>query len=120
MNDTHHGTRTDRFSVAEDFALAALLSIEHAWEHAHRDGELERDPWGEGPSRLRLADLGLDARTRSHTLVAVCYRHGGFKVEWNGLMDEEPPDFARCTDTSEEGRCSLSGPVTLASVALPR
>ena len=111
MSDVQHGTRNDRYSVAEDFALDALLAIEDAWKRAHRGGELAADPWGEGPSRLRLADLGLDARVRTHALIGACPRHSEFFLEWTGLIDEEPPEFARCTATNEGERCPLSGPV---------
>lgn len=112
MSGTRQDPRIDHYSVGEDLALEALLSIERAWERAHRGVELATDRWGEGPSRLRLADLGLDARLRTHTMLGVCYRHGAFPVEWTGLMDEEPPHFARCTAASEGERCPLSGAVS--------
>jgi hypothetical protein len=67
MSDTQNITRVDRYSVAEDLALEAILAMERAWGRAHRDGELEPDEWGEGPSRVRLADLGLDARAFATT-----------------------------------------------------
>jgi hypothetical protein len=112
MSDTRRATRIDHRSVAEDFALEALLSIERVWERAHRDHELVPDPWGEGPSRVRLVDLGLDPRVRTHALTGVCHRHGAFSTEWSGRIDEDPPDFARCTATTDGERCVLDGPVT--------
>lgn len=111
MSRTPNGTRIDRYSVAEDSALEALLAIEHSWERAHRGHELAPDVWGEGPSRLRLADLGLDARVRSHAMVGMCPRHGEFAVEWTGLLHEDPPDVARCTAGADGERCPLSGPL---------
>ena len=112
MSDTRHGTRIDHYSVAEDFALEALLSIERVWGQAHLEAELVSDRWGEGPSRVRLADLGLDPRVRTHAMTGVCHRHGDFGVEWTGRIGEDPPDFARCTATSDGERCVLNGPVT--------
>ncbi len=88
-----------------------LVAIERAWARAHPEGEPEPDRWGEGPSRLRLADLGLATGVRSQAMVGLCYRHGEFATEWNGLEDEEPPDFLRCTVASDGRRCELSGPV---------
>lgn len=112
MNGTQPRTRIDHPSVAEDLALEALLAIERSWEQAHRYGEPTPDLWGEGPSRLRLLDLGLDARLRSHALLGTCPFHGRFMTEWTGLVDERPPEVARCTDTSAGERCRLSVPAT--------
>lgn len=120
MSGTRRGTRIDHYSVAEDFALEALVAIEHAWELAHRGVEPVPDRWGEGPSRLRLADLGLDARVRSHPMVGVCPRHGEFSVEWTGRIHEEPPGFARCSAMSEGERCPLNGPLARMAGLLPK
>lgn len=120
MSNARRATRIDRFSVAEDAALEALLAIEHAWERAHRGQEPVEDVWGEGPSRLRLADLGLDARLRDHALVGICQRHGEFTVEWTGFLHEEPPDFARCTATADGQRCPLSAALAPIGGLLPR
>ncbi len=106
-----HPGRIDIHAVVEDLALESLLSIERAWTQAHPEGDPPSDPWGEGPSRVRLADLGLDARLRTHPLVGMCHRHGEFVLEWTGRIHEEPPDFVRCTATSDGQRCELDGPV---------
>jgi hypothetical protein len=119
MNRTQPGTPIDHHRVAEDLALDALLAIEHSWKEANGDRELIRDIWGEGPSRLRLEDLGLDTRLRSRTLVGTCPLHGTFANEWTGLVGERPPDVARCPDTSAGERCRLTVPATPDS-ELPR
>lgn len=111
MSTTSNSSRIDRYSVAEDFALEALVAMEAAWERAHRGRELASDVWGEGPSRLRFADLGLDARVRSHAMVGMCPRHGEFAVEWTGRLNEDPPSVARCTEVSDGQRCPLNGPL---------
>jgi len=111
MSDMQNITRVDRYSVAEDLALEAIVAMERAWGRAHRDGELEPDEWGQGPSRVRLADLGLDARLLDHVLLGACPQHSEFSLQWTGLVDETPPDFARCSVTNAGERCPLTGPV---------
>lgn len=102
----------DRRAVAEDFALETLLAIEHAWDRAHADGEPTADRWGEGPSRLRLADLGFDPRLRREPMVGLCPRHGQFLTEWTGILTDRPPEDLRCTILGGSERCELRGPVS--------
>lgn len=108
-------TPTGRFAdlreEAERSALEALVAIEHAWKSAHRDGEPMLDRWGEGPSRLRLADLGFDARLRSHAVIGACPRHGEFASEWTGLITDRLPEVLRCTHVEAGERCPYHGPV---------
>lgn len=100
-----------RREIAEDFALEALLAIEHAWARAHREGGPAPDRWGEGASRLRLADLGFDPRLRTYVMIGACPRHGEFVSEWTGLLAERLPEALRCTRVADGETCQLYGPV---------
>ncbi len=112
MSEPRSRTCTDPECFAEDVAIEALLAMERAWAKAHRGGELPPDMWGEGPSRLRLADLGLDTRLRSNSMIGVCSVHGEFSFDWTGLRHEQPPQVSWCTATSGGQRCSLRGLAT--------
>ena len=122
MSDPRTKTCTDPQCFAEEVALPALIAIEKAWRAAHRDGELSPDIWGEGPSRLRLSDLDLDTRLRTHAMYGICPVHGDFSFDWDGLRHEQPPEVARCSATSGGQRCSLRGPTArrLEKGLLPR
>lgn len=115
MNRTIGRTPTERFAdrreIAEDLALEALLAIEHAWARAHREGEPLTDRWGEGASRLRLADLGFDPRLRTYAMIGACPRHGEFVSEWTGLLADRLPEALGCTRVADGETCRLYGPV---------
>lgn len=92
----------------DDFALEALLALEELWERKHRGFPWKLDRWGEGPSRVTFADLGLDARIRTLTLIGVCTRHGKFEHAWVGRYEDEVPHAARCPVVDAEGACEIS------------
>lgn len=112
MSRTPAERSAERRGIADDFALEALLAIEHAWKRAHADGEPSSDRWGEGASRLRLADLGFDPRLSGYAMVGFCPRHGQFVTEWTGLLADRLPEQLRCTIPSEGARCQFYGPVS--------
>lgn len=92
----------------DDVALEALLAVAGVWERRHRGFRWRLDRWGEGPSRVTLADLGLDARLRTVTLMGVCSRHGKFFLQWTGRYEDEAPHAARCSLVDGAGICDIS------------
>ncbi len=95
----------------DDAALGAILALEKIWRRAHEGYEWRLDRWGEGPSRVSLADLGLDARVRTLTLLATCPPHGAVPLEWTGRLADEPPTSARCQRLVGDVPCEFDAPV---------
>lgn len=80
----------------DDFALEAILALRKAWTKKHRGFRFRLDKWGEGPSRLRFSDLGLDIDIQSRYLSAVCPLHGRFHELWTGPAITPHPDRIEC------------------------
>ena len=80
----------------DDFALEAILALRKAWTRKHRGFRFRLDKWGEGPSRIRFSDLGLDINVQSRYLSAVCPVHGRFHVLWTGPAIASRPDRIEC------------------------
>ena len=78
------------------FALEAILTLRKAWTRKHRGYRFRLDKWGEGPSRMRFADLGLDLDIQSRYLSAVCPLHGRFHVLWTAPAIAPRPDRIEC------------------------
>lgn len=113
MKSTRIQTPAQRLGeIADDLALETLVAIEAAWKGAHPGGEPEPDRWGEGPSHMTLAALGLDVTLYGFTLVGICPRHGDFLSEWWGRHADRPPEHARCPVVADGKRCELDGLVT--------
>lgn len=104
---------------AERSALEALIAIERVWKSAHPSGEPIPGRWGEGPSRVRLADLGFDARLRTLAIVGLCPRHAEFFTEWTGLLADRLPEQLRCERVDDGRRCELHGLVMGLARAAP-
>lgn len=102
-----------RWASAADVALDAILALRAIWASCHRGHDWRLDAWGEGPSRVRLVDLGLDPALRSWKLSAVCPLHGTFGQEWSGRADDDPPDCIRCIGMTNDARCTQSCAVRL-------
>ncbi len=98
---------------AGNVALEAILRLRSIWCSYHRGHEWMLDAWGEGPSRVRLVDLGLDPALRSWKLSAVCPFHGTFGAEWSGRRNDVPPEYVRCTTMTAGDRCAQSCAVRL-------
>ncbi len=112
-----HGRDTNVFELtlvsADDIALDAILSLRAIWAASHRGYAWRLDAWGEGPSRVRLTDLGLDPALRSWKLSAVCLFHGTFALEWSGRANDAPPEYIRCAGLTDDERCLQSCAVRL-------
>jgi hypothetical protein len=80
----------------DDFALEAILSLRKTWTRKHRGFRFKLDKWGEGPSRIRFADLGLDINIQSRYLSAVCALHGRFHMLWTAPAIAPRPDRIEC------------------------
>lgn len=80
----------------DDFALDAILALRRAWTRKHRGFRFRLDKWGEGPSRMSFADLGLDVVIQQRYLSAVCPVHGRFHELWTGAAVAPRPDRIAC------------------------
>jgi hypothetical protein len=87
----------------DDFALEAILALRKAWTRKHRGYRFRLDKWGEGPSRIRFSDLGLDLEIQSRYLSAVCPVHGRFHELWTGPAIAPRPDRIPCPGDRELG-----------------
>lgn len=81
---------------AEDAALDAIITLETVWNARHRGYRWKLDKWGEGPSLLSLADLGLQVTLVTRVLSAVCPLHGRFRTTWSGVALRERPKKILC------------------------
>lgn len=81
---------------AEDAALDAIITLDTIWKARHRGYRWRLDKWGEGPSLLSFADLGLRVGTVTRVLSAVCPLHGRFRLTWTGFTLRERPKKVAC------------------------
>lgn len=113
LDESDWGVLTDVpvfWTDEEDAALDAILTLQKLWTIRHRAHAWRLDKWGEGPSLLTLADLGLNVGLLARSLSAVCPLHGRFRRLWSGLSLKERPRKIACP-----GRrgvvCGMSYPV---------
>ncbi len=91
----------------EDAALDAILTLETIWTARHRGHAWRLDKWGEGPSLVTFAQLGLRIVAAARSLSAVCPLHGRFRRTWSGTSLEERPRKIECPGR-RRARCGLT------------